>query len=189
VTVTAAVAVVVLFSAITNLLALEAIFGALVAGMLVAAAGSEVVARLASLRFVVTAVLAPAFFAIAGLRMDLSELADPTVLFAGVTLLFIAVLGKFAGAFAGARLSRLNRWEALALGAGMNARGVVEVVVAMVGVRLGVLSTGMYTVIVLIAIVTSLMSPPILRGAMARVEMNAEEQVRQEHDRELSVER
>ena len=188
VTVTAAVAVVVLLSAVTNLLALEAIFGALVGGMLVAAAGPAVVARLASLRFVVAAVLAPVFFAIAGLRMDLAALADPTVLFAGLVLLVIAVLGKFTGAFAGARLSRLNRWEALALGAGMNARGVVEVVVAMVGVRLGVLSTGMYTVIVLIAIVTSLMSPPILRAAMARVELNADELLRQEHGRELSVE-
>jgi Kef-type K+ transport system membrane component KefB len=189
VTVMAAVAVIMLFSAVTNLLHLEAIFGALVAGMLIAASGKEVVARLASLRFVVAAVLAPVFFAIAGLRMDLRALADPTVLLAGIVLLCIAILGKFAGAFAGARLSRLNRWEALALGAGMNARGVVEVVVAMVGVRLGVLSTAMYTVIVLIAIVTSLMSPPILRAAMARVEMKVEEEVRQEHDREMSVDR
>ncbi|WP_246595906.1 cation:proton antiporter [Actinoplanes auranticolor] len=189
VTMAAAVAIVLLFSAVTNLLGLEAIFGALVAGMLVASAGPEVIERLASLRGVVTFVLAPVFFAIAGLRMNLTALADHQVLFAGLVLLLIAIVGKFAGAFVGARICRLNRWEALALGAGMNARGVVEVVVAMVGIRLGVLSTAMYTVIVLIAIVTSLMGPPILRAAMARVEIDAEETLRHEQNRMLSADR
>ncbi len=85
-------------------------------------------------------------------------------------MLAVAVLGKFAGAFLGARFSRLNRWEALALGAGMNCRGVVEVVVAMTGLRLGVLDTDAYTIIVLVVIVTSLMTPPVLRAAMTRAE-------------------
>ncbi|WP_326640595.1 cation:proton antiporter [Streptosporangium sp. NBC_01755] len=74
--------------------------------------------------------------------------------------------------------SRLNRWEALALGAGLNARGVIEVVVAMVGLRLGILSVEVYTIVVLVAIVTSLMAPPILRWAMARVEQTTEEELR-----------
>ncbi|WP_285475014.1 cation:proton antiporter [Actinoplanes sp. NBRC 101535] len=187
VTVSAAVVIILLFSAVTNLLGLEAIFGALVAGMLVASAGTEVLTRMASLRAVVTAVLAPIFFAVAGLRMNLAALADPQVLLAGVILLAIAIVGKFAGAFVGARFSRLNRWESLALGAGMNARGVVEVVVAMVGVRLGILSTAMYTVIVLIAIVTSLMGPPILRAAMARVDVDADEVLRREKDERLNA--
>jgi Kef-type K+ transport system membrane component KefB len=185
VTVSAAAVVVLLCSAVTNLLGLEAIFGALVAGMLVASAGTEVLARIAPLRLVVTAVLAPIFFAIAGLRMNLGALRDPQVLLAGLILLVIAIAGKFAGAFVGARFSRLNRWEALALGAGMNARGVVEVVVAMVGVRLGILSAAMYTIIVLIAIVTSVMGPPILRAAMARVDVVSEENLRRERDEML----
>ena len=110
--------------------------------------------------------------------MDLTALSDPTVLGTAVVLLLIAIAGKFAGAFIGAWSSGLSRWEAVALGAGMNARGVVEVVVAMVGLRLGVLSTAMYTVVVLIAVVTSLMGPPILRGAMGRLEITADEQLR-----------
>ena len=73
--------------------------------------------------------------------------------------------------------------EALALGAGMNARGVIEVIVAMVGLRLGVLNDETYTIIVLVAIVTSLMAPPILRFTMNRVEQTAEEKLRlAEHD-------
>jgi Kef-type K+ transport system membrane component KefB len=146
--------------------------------MLIRNAGHGVVERLTPLRTLVMTVLAPVFFAMAGLRMDLSALAQPTVLLAAVVLLLIAIVGKFAGAFLGAWASGLNRWEALAIGAGMNARGVVEVVVAMVGLRLGVLSTEMYTIVVLIAIVTSLMSPPILRMAAARIEVTAGERLR-----------
>src|SRR5262249_16466540 len=80
----------------------------------------------------------------------------------------------------GARMSRLSRREGIALGAAMNARGVVEVVVAMVGLRLGVLGTATYTIIVLVAIVTSLMAPPLLRLAMADVGHSAEGRVREE---------
>ncbi|WP_405113298.1 cation:proton antiporter [Micromonospora sp. NBC_01405] len=178
-TVVAATAVLVLLcAAATQALHLEAIFGALIAGILVSSAGPEIVARLAPLRLLVTAVLAPLFFATAGLRMDLSRLADPMVLGVALLLLLIAVVGKFSGAFVGASISGLNRWEAIALGAGMNARGVVEVVVAMVGVQLGILSTTMYTTIVLIAIVTSLMSPPILRFSMSRLGVTADEELR-----------
>jgi hypothetical protein len=60
----------------------------------------------------------------------------------------------------------------------MNARGVIEVIVALVGLRLGVLSADVYTIIVLVAVVTSLMAPPVLRLAMARVEHTAEERLR-----------
>ncbi|HKS44194.1 MAG TPA: cation:proton antiporter [Amycolatopsis sp.] len=82
----------------------------------------------------------------------------------------MAIIGQFAGAFIGAKLSGLNRWEAPALGAGMNSRGVIEVIVAMTGLRLGVLDAAASTAIVLVAIVISLMAPPILRIAMRRAE-------------------
>jgi Kef-type K+ transport system membrane component KefB len=74
--------------------------------------------------------------------------------------------------------------EGFALGAGMNARGVVEIVVAMAGLRLGVISTSTYTIIVLVAVVTSLMAPPLLRWAMTGVDHTAQERIRGlEHDR------
>jgi Kef-type K+ transport system membrane component KefB len=110
--------------------------------------------------------------------MDLTALANPAILLTGLIILVIAIAAKFAGACAGARLSRLGRWEALAVGAGVNSRGVVEVVIAMVGLRLGVLSRAIYTIIVLVAIVTSLIAPPILRLSIARVETTAEEALR-----------
>jgi Kef-type K+ transport system membrane component KefB len=173
-----AVTLIIAFAAATHAIGFEGVFGALVAGILIRGAGKDVLTRLAPMRTFVLAVLAPLFFATAGLRMDLTALAEPAVLVTAVALLLIAVLGKFAGAFIGAWASGLNRWEAIALGAGMNARGVVEVIVAMVGLRLGVLNTAMYTVIVLIAVVTSLMGPPILRRAVDRIELTADEELR-----------
>ena len=201
-TVATAVILVLLGAAATHALGLEAVFGAFITGILIgscAAVGSPAepmadnpgavgksasrprridLARLTPLRTVVLSVFAPVFFATAGLRMDLTALAKPTVLAVAVVVLLVAILGKFAGAYIGARASRLSQWEALALGAGMNARGVIEVVVAMVGLRLGVLSTAVYTIIVLVAVVTSLMAPPLLRLAMRRVDLTAEEELR-----------
>lgn len=167
-----------LAAAATHAMGLEAVFGAFVCGILIGSAGGIDPARLAPLRTVVLSGFAPIFFATAGLRMDLTSLTDPMVLLSGLGILTVAIIGKFVGAYAGARASKLNRWEALALGAGLNARGVIEVVVAMVGLRLGILSVEVYTIVVLVAIVTSLMAPPILRWAMARVEQTAEEELR-----------
>jgi Kef-type K+ transport system membrane component KefB len=154
----------------TDALGMEPILGTLLCGMLVGAARRRrEVPDLSALRTFVMAVLAPLFFATAGLRMDLTALRDPRVLLAGAGVLLVAVTGKFAGAYAGARISRLGHWRGLAVGAGLNARGVVEVVVATVGLRLHILTTSSYTVVILIAIVTSLMAPPLLRMAVRRL--------------------
>jgi Kef-type K+ transport system membrane component KefB len=168
-----------LFAAGTHALGMEPILGTFLGGILIGASGLLDLEWLTPLRAIVMAVLAPIFFATAGLRMDLTALADPAVLLSAVAVLSVAILGKFAGAYAGARAARLHHWEGLALGAGLNARGVIEVIVAMVGLRLGILGTEAYTVVVLIAVVTSLMTPPILRYAVRRIAVTAEEDDRE----------
>ncbi|WP_245966828.1 cation:proton antiporter [Sphaerisporangium album] len=176
--ITAVVVMVLLSAAATQALGLEAVLGAFVCGIVIGRSGHATSEWMAPLHSTVIGVLAPLFFATAGLRMDLTLLADPAVLAASGVVLGVAIAGKFAGAYLGARLSRLSGWEALALGAGMNARGVIEVIVAMVGLRLGVITTEMYTIVIVVAIVTSLMAPPILRLAMARVRPTKEEHLR-----------
>jgi Kef-type K+ transport system membrane component KefB len=182
-TIVTAVVVVLAGAAITQALGMEPVFGAFVAGILVGLPRAANQAKLAALRTVVLSVLAPLFLATAGFRMDLTALADPKVALAALVVLAVAILGKFAGAYAGARLSRLTRWEGLAIAAGMNSRGVVEVVVALTGLRLGVLNTATYTIVVLVAIVTSVMAPPLLRHACARITQNEDERLRKiDHD-------
>lgn len=175
-----AVVLIVLGAAAGHALRLEAVFGAFVVGVLISGVRPADRALLASLRTVSVSVLAPIFLAAAGLRIDLGALWDPGVALAGLGMLALATLGKFIGAYLGATLGGLDRWQGLALGAGLNARGVIEVVVATVGLRLGVLSTASYTIVVLIAVLTSVMAPPMLRWAMARQEQNADERLREE---------
>ncbi|MEU0560565.1 cation:proton antiporter [Dactylosporangium sp. NPDC006015] len=175
--------ILVLFGAATTLaLGMEPVFGAFVAGLLITGARTAQ-PKLAGLRTVVTGVLAPLFLATAGLRMDLTALARPQVAITAAVVLAVAIVGKFAGAYLGARLRKLTRWEALALGAGMNSRGVIEVIVALTGLRLKVLDTAGYTVIVLVAIVTSVVAPPLLRHAMNRIAGTEDERLREiDHD-------
>ncbi|WP_460530642.1 cation:proton antiporter [Flindersiella endophytica] len=168
-TIAAAVVIVLLGATTSHALGMEPVFGALVAGILLGSPGATDQVKLAPLRTIVLSVLAPIFLATAGLRMDLSALTQLTVALAAVAVLAIAIAGKFAGVYLGARIARLGHWEGVALGAGMNSRGVIEVIVAMTGLRLGVLNTATYTVIVLVAVVTSVMAPPLLRSAMRRV--------------------
>lgn len=166
------------FAAGTQALGLEAVLGALLGGVVIGSSKWLNRESLAPLRTFVTAVLAPLFFATAGLRMDLTALARPEIIGATALVLVVAIVTKFAGAYLGARTARLGRWEAMALGAGLNARGAIEVIIAMVGLQLGVLSTAMYTVVVLVAIITSLLAPPMLRLAARNIEVTDEEEVR-----------
>src|SRR5262249_36367065 len=142
-----ATAVVLLFgcAAATQAMGLEASFGAFVGGLLIGQADPSDLRRLTALRTSVMAVFAPLFFATAGLRLNLGLLGRPVILLSVLAALAIAALGKFSGAFLGARFSGVGRWEALALGAGMNARGVIQIIVATVGLQVGVLNTASYT--------------------------------------------
>lgn len=175
-----AVALLLLSAAGTHALGMEPILGTFLCGLLIGSSGLLDLQWLAPLRTLVMAVLAPIFFATAGLRMDLTALGKPAVLLSALAVLLAAIVGKFAGAYLGARLVRLNHWEGLALGAGLNARGVIEVIVALVGLRIGILNTEAYSIIILIAIVTSVMAPPILRYAVGRIPITAEERERQQ---------
>jgi Kef-type K+ transport system membrane component KefB len=182
-TVAGAVILLLIGAVATAAMGMEPIFGAFVLGILIGRKGAANQRKLAPLRTLAMSVLAPIFLATAGLRMDITALGEPGIWPIALAVLAVAIIGKFAGAFLGARMSRMTPWEGVALGAGMNARGVVEVIVALTGLRLGVLNTAAYTIIVLVAIVTSLMAPPLLRFAMARIALNDDERLRKiDHD-------
>lgn len=119
--------------------------------------------------------LAPIFFASIGLHLDAAALTTAPLLF--VALLVAASLGKIVGAGAPARALGLSRREAMAVGVGMNARGAVELIVADVALRAGLLSRptptpeiveALYSAIVLLAVLTTLATPIGLRRLFAR---------------------
>ncbi|MEU1126574.1 cation:proton antiporter [Streptomyces sp. NPDC005899] len=165
----------------THALGMEPILGAFLCGLVVGSLGSTGRKPLSAARPFVMSVLAPLFFATAGLQVDLGALVRPEVFLAGVGILAVAVVSKLAGGYVGARMGRLGHGEALAIGAGLNARGVVEIVLATVGLQLGVLTTASYTVIILVAVVTSMMAPPMLRYATRGIPTTSDE-VRRERE-------
>ncbi|WP_394437429.1 cation:proton antiporter [Streptomyces sp. SGAir0957] len=165
------VVLLVLASAGTHALGMEPILGAFLCGIVVGGSGAAGRRFLNLARTFVMAVLAPLFLATAGLQADVSALAHPPVLAAALLTLVVAVGVKLVGGYAGARLSGADRNAALAVGAGLNARGVVEIVLASVGLGIGLLTTASYTVIVLVALVTSVMAPPILRWTTGLIDV------------------
>ncbi len=153
--------------ALTQAMGVEAVLGAFVAGLIV---GRSAWRDERALRLIETnahGILAPLFFATAGLRIDLAVFGEPTVAIWSLIIIAVASVTKFSGAIIGARAGRLPRREGYALGVALNARGALEIVIASIGLSIGVLNDASYGAIVVMAIATSLSAPPLLRLILA----------------------
>ncbi|OEJ27997.1 sodium:proton exchanger [Streptomyces agglomeratus] len=109
----------------------------------------------------VTSLLLPVYFVVAGLKVDLGALRAGELLELGV-ILVVAVAGKFGGTYLGARSQGLPARPATALGVLMNTRGLTELVILGVGLQLGLLDTSLYSLMVVMAVVTTAMTGPLL---------------------------
>lgn len=179
VSVAAIVVMIMLSAAATQALGMEPILGTFLCGIVISSLGPAARNSLDSMRGFVMSTLAPLFFATAGLQVDLTTWSEFPVVAAAVVTLVVATAAKFAGGYFSARLGGLDHGEGLAIGAGLNSRGVVEIVIAAVGLQLGVLTTATYTIVVLVAVVTSTMAPPLLRHATKRIPETAAETERE----------
>jgi Kef-type K+ transport system membrane component KefB len=167
---------------ITHAIGVHTVLGAFVAGILVGQ--SPILTRHIDeqLRGLITALFMPVFFGMAGLNSDLRVLENPPLLLVALGFIAIASLGKFSGAFIGGAIGGLTWRESLALGWGMNARGSTEVIVASLGLSMGALSQDLFTMIVTMAIVTTMAMPPMLRWALARLPLRPDEEARIERE-------
>ncbi len=174
------------FGVATQALGIEAVLGAFVAGVVLNRSRfqqHEVVHHIESLT---NTFLAPVFFATAGLRVDLSLLTDADTLLWGGLVMAVAIVAKFAGAFIGARLAGQSQRAAVALGAGLNARGALEIVIASVGLSLGVFNETAYTIIVIVPLVTSVFAAASLRLVVRGWRGSPAERERLEREEALS---
>ena len=119
------------------------------------------------------AVLAPIFFVIMGMGVDLRGFADPSILGLAAALTVVAVIGKMACYF-GVLERGLNRW---AVAVGMVPRGEVGLIFAAIGAKLvldgqPVISSGLYSAVVIMVAVTTLVTPPVLKLLLERPEKN-----------------
>jgi Kef-type K+ transport system membrane component KefB/nucleotide-binding universal stress UspA family protein len=167
---------------ITDAIGVKDVLGAFIAGVLVGE--SPILSRRIDLqlRGLITGLFAPVFFGTAGLAADLTVLGDSRIFLLTCGLILIASIGKFSGAFAGGLIGRLTTRESLALGCGMNARGSTEVIVATIGLSSGVLSQDFFSMIVTMALITTMAMPPMLRWSLARLPLGSDEKARLERE-------
>ncbi|MFI1582571.1 cation:proton antiporter [Embleya sp. NPDC020630] len=145
-----------------NVIGLHAVFGAFAFGVVVPRREVEERAPEVAQRIDQTGLfLLPVFFAVTGLSVDLGSLGRRGLVMV-VAVVLVACAGKFVGAAVAARLSGASGHEALTFGVLLNARGLTELVILNVGLGLGVLDTRMFTAMVIMALVTTLMTGPLL---------------------------
>lgn len=154
----------VLLSALaTDRIGVHAIFGAFLFGAVLPQGSSLVAQVVDKLEDFTVLLLLPLFFALTGLRTEIGLIGSDVQLWAICLLvLVVALAGKLGGSTVAGRLAGLQRREAVALGVLMNSRGLVELVVLNVGLDLGIIPPTLFAMLVLMALVTTFMTTPVL---------------------------
>lgn len=161
---------VIAFASFSEALGLDFVVGAFFGSMLLS---NEAIGRENFLRIQDTAsnvtmgFLGPIFFAAIGLEFDASTLRNWPLMAA---ILIVSFLGKILGGYLGGRLARLQSSEGWALGVGLNGRGVMELVIANVALANAFIGQQLFTILVLMAVVTTFATPMLLRYAFLRVD-------------------
>jgi Kef-type K+ transport system membrane component KefB len=161
--------VAVLLSAVaTEFIGIHAIFGAFLMGTIIphdTRVSARVTERLAD---IVRAMLLPAFFAFTGMRTEIGLIQTAEDWLICAAIVAVATAGKFGGTAAAARLSGEPARGAAALGALMNTRGLVELIVLNIGLDLGVITPRLFAMLVIMALVTTLMTSPLVDALVVR---------------------
>jgi Kef-type K+ transport system membrane component KefB len=144
----------------TDLIGLHAVFGAFVMGAAMPRGliTAELTARIQPLTL---ALLLPLFFTYSGLNTRISLLNTGSLWLVCGAILLVAILGKGVACWLAARATGLPNREALGIGVLMNARGLMELIIINIGLQRGVISEGLFSALVLMAVVTTLMASPI----------------------------
>jgi Kef-type K+ transport system membrane component KefB len=145
---------------------MAAITGAFIAGLMMARSGERTRVE-HGIHALAYGLFVPVFFVNIGLSVNARSLQMEMIVFTLVITL-IAIVGKWLGAGIGARLGGLSLRESVQLGAGMVSRGEVGLIVAGVGINEGLVSPGEFSAVVAMVLVTTLVTPPILRGLFAQ---------------------
>lgn len=147
-------------AALTEWLGHGALMGAFLSGVMMGGTLATSPGRLMELERLVALVFAPLFFGTLGVRADFAANFDLALV---ATVFAIACAGKLVGCGIAARWSGLPAREAWAVGAGMNARGAMEMAMALVALQYGIISERLFVALVVMALATSAMSGPIMK--------------------------
>lgn len=164
---------VVAFASFSEFLGLDFIVGAFFGAMLLTnaflgPANFEEVRKTAS--NLTMGFLGPIFFAAIGLEFNAAALKDWRLVAA---ILAVALAGKILGGYWGGRMAGMTNEESWALGIGLNGRGIMEIVIANIALAQGFIGNQLFTILVFMAVVTTFMTPFLLKGAYARLPQQA----------------
>ncbi|MET3027409.1 cation:proton antiporter [Flavobacterium sp. UW10123] len=146
----------------SELIGIHALFGAFLAGAIMPENNKFRNIFIEKVEDVSIIVLLPLFFVFTGLRTQIGLLNDPELWKITGLIILVAVVGKFFGSALAAKFMGQNWKDSLAIGALMNTRGLMELVVLNIGYDLGVLSTEIFTMMVIMALLTTFMTGPAL---------------------------
>jgi Kef-type K+ transport system membrane component KefB len=147
---------------VTDRLGIHALFGAFLVGALLPPSGPLAEALSSRVRDLMIVLLLPLFFAFTGLRTTVSLISGGWLWLACGLVLLVAIAGKLGGSAVAARAAGMGWRDALSLGALMNTRGLMELVILNVGLDSGVLSPTLYAMMVVMALVTTALTTPLL---------------------------
>jgi Kef-type K+ transport system membrane component KefB len=147
---------------ITEGIGVHAIFGAFMFGAVVPHTSNLARTLTLKLEDLVTILLLPAFFAFTGMRTQIGLLSEPSDWMLCGLIIFVATAGKFGGTLIASRLIGLDWHQSTALGILMNTRGLMELIVLNAGLDLGVISPRLFTMMVLMAVATTIATTPVL---------------------------
>lgn len=152
-------------AAITEWIGVHALFGAFLVGVALGDSTHLRERTRTSIDQFVTGGLAPLFFTTIGLSVDFVANFDPLLT---LLVLVIACAGKILGCAWGARRAGMVRREAWAVGFGMNARGAMEIILGLIALRAGIIGEHLFVALVIMALVTSMMSGPLMEWVLRR---------------------
>lgn len=112
--------------------------------------------------------LLPMFFTFSGLNTKLDVLVDPALMLVGVVILLASIFGKGVACWAAARLNGEDNRTSLAVGTLMNARGLMELIIINIGLQHGIIGEALFSILVVMAIVTTLMATPVFERVYGR---------------------
>lgn len=147
---------------ITEIIGIQALFGAFLMGVAMPEHNGFKEKLTARIHDVTTVILLPLFFAFTGLRTQVGLLDDAQSWLICALVLLVAILGKFGGAALAAQFTGHSWRTSCLLGALMNTRGLMELIVLNIGYDLGIFSPKIFTMMVIMAVATTMMAGPIL---------------------------
>src|SRR6185436_3518153 len=146
----------------TERLGIHALFGALLLGAVMPKAPDFVAAVRDKLEDLTVVLLLPLFFALTGLKTRIGLVTGGGAWFACGLVIAVAIAGKLGGSLVAARLAGTGWRQATAIGILMNTRGLMELVVLNIGLELGVITHTVFAMMVIMALVTTFMTTPLL---------------------------